>query len=229
MMIANISPAVQDYLKVIYDLTERYGRAATSQIAEQLDVKPASVTGMIQKMAQEEAPLVVYKKHQGVTLTPAGEIAALEIMRHHRLLELFLHEILGYSWDEVHAEAERLEHVISEDMERRIANVLGNPLRDPHGHPIPSHDLQIEQFSDFPMSELRPGQKAIIRRVHDSDPELLRYLERLGLMPQVRLTVCDYIPFDQNMHLQIAGDEMVIVVGPRITDEIFVELIGNQK
>jgi len=222
-MISNISPASQDYLKIIYDLTEEHGRATTSQIANQLKVKPASVTGMLQKMAKDEPPLVEYKKHQGVTLTCEGRKAALEIMRHHRLLESFLHEILGYSWDEVHEEAERLEHVISEDMERRMAAVLGNPSRDPHGQPIPNQNLEIRPVSDTPMNELRPGQMAIVRRVQDNDPELLRYLADLGLRPGARVIAVAYVPFDQTIHVQIDGHEGTAVLGPSISGEIFVE------
>ncbi len=226
-MLANISQATQDYLKIIFTLSERHDRATTSQIAEQLNVKPASVTGMLQKMAQEEPQLVKYKKHQGVTLTREGEKAALEILRHHRLVETFLHEVLGYSWDEVHEEAERLEHVISEDMERRMAAVLGNPKRDPHGQPIPNQNLELMSTSDFPMSELRPGQDAIIRRVQDDDPELLRYLHSLGLHPQTRLATLAYIPFDKTLQVQVEGREETAVLGPRITSEIFVELVEN--
>lgn len=220
----NISPASQDYLKVIYDLSEQHGRATTSQIAEQLEIKPASVTGMLQKMAKEKPPLVEYKKHQGATLTYAGEKAALEIMRHHRLLESFLNEVLGYSWDEVHEEAERLEHVISEDMERRMAAFLGNPSRDPHGQPIPNQRLEMQPMTDTPMSELRPGQNALIQRVHDDNPELLRYLADLGLQPGVRLTVLAYVPFDQTLRVKIEGREEAAVLGPSITTKIFVEL-----
>jgi DtxR family Mn-dependent transcriptional regulator len=223
-MLSNISPASQDYLKVIYDLTEESGRATTSQIAGHLEVKPASVTGMLQKMAREEPPLVDYKKHQGVTLTSEGKKAALEIMRHHRLLESFLHEVLDYSWDEVHEEAERLEHVISEDMERRMAAVLGNPSRDPHGQLIPNQNLEMIPDSDTPMDELRPGQVAIVRRVQDNDPDLLRYLADLGLQPGARLTTVAYVPFDQTLHVQIGGYEDTAVLGPSITREIFVEL-----
>lgn len=225
-MDTTISPASQDYLKTIYDLSERHGRASTSQIADQLAIKPASVTGMLQKMAQDEPPLVMYKKHQGVTLTPEGEMAALEIVRHHRLIELFLHEILGYSWDEVHEEAERLEHVISEDMERRMAAVLGNPKRDPHGHPIPTQELTIAMMIDMPMSDLRPGQEAVVQRVHDSDSELLRYLDSLGLRPPARVNVVHYVPFDQTLHVQIDAQPDVVVLGPRITREVFVELVN---
>ncbi|MDX1412693.1 MAG: metal-dependent transcriptional regulator [Candidatus Promineifilaceae bacterium] len=227
-MIANISEATQDYLKIIFSLTERYGRATTSQIAEGLDVKPASVTGMLQKMAQDEPQLVDYKKHQGVTLTAEGQMAALEILRHHRLVETFLHEVLGYSWDEVHDEAERLEHVISEDMESRMAAVLGNPNRDPHGQPIPNKDLELASTSDFPMSDLRPGQEAIVRRVQDDDPELLRYLNSLGLRPQSRLSVLAYVPFDKTLQVQVYGREETAVLGPQITGEIFVEFVENQ-
>lgn len=223
-MISKISPATQDYLKVIYDLTQGSGRATTSEIADYLAVRPASVTGMLQKMAKEDPPLVEYKKHKGVTLTDEGSQAALEIMRHHRLVETFLHDILGYSWDEVHEEAERLEHVISEDMEKRIAAVLGNPSRDPHGQPIPDQNLKLRPNSDISMSKLRPGQTAIIRRVHDDDPELLRYLADLGLQPGVNITTAAYISFDQTLHVQIAGNRETAVLGPSITGKIFVEL-----
>lgn len=223
-MDAKISPATQDYLKVIYDLTQGAGRATTSEIADYLAVRPASVTGMLQKMAKEDPPLVEYKKHKGVTLTNEGNRAALEIMRHHRLVETFLHDILGYSWDEVHEEAERLEHVISEDMERRIAAVLGNPSRDPHGQPIPDQNLKLRPDLDIPMSDLRPGQAAIVRRVRDDDPELLRYLAELGLLPGAKITTVAFISFDQTLHVQIIGNEETAVLGPSITGEIFVEL-----
>lgn len=227
-MIAGISSASQDYLKAIYDLTERHGRATTTQLAEQLDVRPASVTGMLQKMAQEEPPLIEYRKHYGVTLTAEGERAALELVRHHRLLELFLVKVLGYSWDEVHAEAERLEHVISEDMERRIAAVLGNPRWDPHGHPIPTVDLEIAPLRGFPMSELRPGQRAVIRHVADEEPELLRYLDSHGLRPNVELSVMDYVPFDGTLHVRLASRSEALVLGERITADIYVELISRE-
>ncbi len=223
-----LTSASQDYLKAIYELSERHGRATTSQLADSLDVKPASVTGMVQKMAQDDPPLVEYQKHYGVTLTSDGERAALEMVRHHRLLELFLVKVLGYSWDEVHEEAERLEHVISEDMERRIAAVLGNPRWDPHGHPIPNADLEIAPTRGFPMSDLRDGQKAIIRHVADEDPELLRYLGRRGLHPDVEVVVAEYVPFDSNLHIQLADQAEVIVLGERITDAIFVDLISAE-
>lgn len=228
-MDGRLSQASQDYLKIIYKLASQYGRATTSQIAENLEVKPASVTNMLQKMAQIEPPLVRYKKHQGVSLTPAGEEAALEMLRHHRLIELFLHEILGYPWDEVHEEAERLEHVISEKMERRMAEVLGNPMRDPHGQVIPSHDLELTATTEFPLSELRPPQRAVIRRVHDEDADLLRHLEQLGLLPQATLTVLKHVSFDGNLHIKLDDQDEPIVLGTQITSQVFVDFVSGPQ
>jgi DtxR family Mn-dependent transcriptional regulator len=150
------------------------------------------------------------------------------MIRHHRLLELFLHEKLGYAWDEVHEEADRLEHVISEDMERRIAEILGDPTCDPHGQPIPTRDLELLPTADCPLSELRPGQQAIVRRVGDEDASLLRYLARLGLRPHAHLKVIDYVPFDCNLRLQVAGQAETIVVGAQVADHIFVEALPER-
>jgi len=147
---------------------------------------------------------------------------ALEIIRHHRLLELFLHETLGYTWDEVHAEADRLEHVISEDFEERIAQALGDPQHDPHGDPIPTRELDLPPRSETRLYELRIGQQAIIQRVKNDDPELLRYMQNIGLVPQARLKVLERSSFDDNLTLQI--EDRVLVLGPRVTREIFVEV-----
>jgi DtxR family Mn-dependent transcriptional regulator len=222
----SLTHAIEDYLKTIYDLTEEFGRASTTQIAERMGVKPASVTGMLQKMAGATPPLVAYQKHRGAVLTAEGNNAALEIIRHHRLLELFLQESLGYSWDEVHGEADRLEHVISEDMEERIAQALGDPVRDPHGEPIPSRDFHLPPHSNLRLSELRSGQRAKIQRVEDSDPELLRYLASQGLTPQARLTVLDYSAFDDNLSLQVEDQPEAVVLGLRVTRQIFVEKLS---
>ena len=137
---------------------------------------------MLKKLATTEPPLVEYKKHYEVLLTPAGEKIALEIVRHHRLLEMFLVQILGYEWDEVHAEADRLEHHISEAFEERIAEALGDPQHDPHGNPIPTRELAIQELNDVPLRSLRPGQHAVVQRVRESDPELLRRVAELGLI-----------------------------------------------
>ncbi len=219
------SQSIEDYLKTIYVLTDTYGRATTTQLAERLGVTPASVTGMIQKLAETEPPLLVYQKHHGVILTPEGEKAALRIIRHHRLLELFLIRTLGYSWDEVHEEADRLEHVISEELEDRMAQALGEPSQDPHGEPIPSRDLQLPPSSDIRLSELRPGQCADIERVDAPDAEFLRYLSSIGLVPNTRFVVTEYSPFDGNLVLHLEGQDRTMVLGPRVTEHIFIKVV----
>ena len=215
---------IEDYLKTIYDLTVESGRATTNQIAERMGVTPASVTNMIQKLAATDPPLLEYRKHRGVTLTPDGEKIALEIIRHHRLLEVFLHQTLGYSWDEVHEEADRLEHVISEDFEKRIDESLGHPLLDPHGDPIPTRDLQLPDGTMIPLNQTQPGQRAIIQRVRDTNPEMLRYLSELGLTPGARITVLEVSPFDENMRLQIGEKEETFVLGPKVTSQVYVDI-----
>jgi DtxR family Mn-dependent transcriptional regulator len=226
-MCAQLTPAIEDYLKAIYDLTGSQDRASTNDLAERLGVAPASVTGMIQKLASAGDPLIAYEKHRGVELTTAGKRAALEVIRHHRLLELYLHEKLGYSWDEVHAEADRLEHVISEDFEERMAQALGDPSHDPHGEPIPTRDLQIPPSSDTRLCDLRPNQIAIIVRVDASDPNLLRYLSDIGLIPQTQVRALDYSPYDGNLRLQVLGREETLVLGPRVTIQVFISLIQS--
>lgn len=221
----NLTRVVEDYLKTIYELTRSEQRATTNQIADKMGVTPASVTNMIQKLAETDPPLLEYRKHRGVQLTPEGERVALEIIRHHRLLEMFLHETLGYSWDEVHEEADRLEHVISEEMEERIAISLGNPQHDPHGDPIPSRDLEMPQSSALTLSQLRPPQKAQVKRVSDSDPKLLRYLSERGIEPEAHLEVLDFSPFDNNLQVKVNGGLEAVVLGSIITTQIFVEII----
>ena len=163
----NLTHAIEDYLKAIYKLQRIHKKATTNLLAERLDIKPASVTGMIKKLAATDPPLVEYQRHRGVQLTPDGEKIALEILRHHRLLELYLHQILGFSWDKVHEEADRLEHVISEEFEERIAAVLGDPQHDPHGDPIPTQELSLPPSSSLPLSRLQPGDRAKIQRVRE--------------------------------------------------------------
>jgi DtxR family Mn-dependent transcriptional regulator len=213
--------SIQDYLKHIYELTEHGQLASTNDLARLLNVKPASVTGMIQKLAAEKPALVAYQKHQGVTLTAAGKKAALEVIRHHRLLETWLALTLGYSWDEVHEEAERLEHVISEDFEQRIAAAMGHPIRDPHGEPIPSADLKMPSDNTTPLSALRPPATAKIRRVDASDPDLLRHLDSLGLVPGGQVEVRGYSPYDHNLTIKQGAKSTVL--GLSVTSKIFVE------
>jgi DtxR family Mn-dependent transcriptional regulator len=218
-----LTQSVEDYLKIIYLLTTEFGRASTTQIAEHLGVKPGSVTGMLQKMAETDPALVEYQKHRGAVLTLQGEQAALEMIRHHRLLELFLYKTLGYTWDEVHGEADRLEHVISEEFEERMAQALGNPTRDPHGEPIPTRDFQLPPQSSLRLSDLRPGNRARVQRVDSTDEKLLRYLSEIGLVPQAQVTVLDYSAFDDNLRIQVGSRAEPIVLGPRVTNQIFRE------
>ncbi len=217
-----VTKSAQDYLKRIYELTEDGSSASTNDLARELNIKPASVTGMIQKLAAEKPALVEYQKHQGVTLTTAGKRAALEVIRHHRLLETWLVQTLGYTWDEVHEEAERLEHVISEDFERRIAAALGNPTRDPHGELIPTADLKMPVDDSTPLSALRPNQNATIQRVIAQDPDLLRHLDGLGLTPGIQIEVTEYSAFDNNLTVRIGKKSNVL--GLNITTKIFVEI-----
>lgn len=213
--------SIQDYLKSIYELTENGEAASTNALAKKLNIRAASVTGMVQKLASAKPALVEYQKHQGVTLTKEGRRAALEVIRHHRLLEAWLVQTLGYSWDEVHEEAERLEHVISEDFEQRIAAAMGHPDRDPHGELIPTADLRMPSDDLPPLSALRPNQSATIKRVIASDTDLLRYLDGLGLIPGAQLEVRDYSPFDHNLTIKV--EHKSFVLGLSITSKIFVE------
>lgn len=180
-MKAPMSHAVENYLKAIYELEEDYGQASTSLLAIRLEVQPASVTGMVQKLANARPKLVHYERHHGASLTPAGRKIALEVIRHHRLLELYLAESLGYEWDRVHDEAEQLEHVISEEFEDKIAALLGNPTTDPHGDPIPTKAGEVSSTSRRTLSEVAPGLTVLVARVRDDDPGLLRHLTEMGL------------------------------------------------
>ncbi|MCA9973298.1 MAG: metal-dependent transcriptional regulator [Anaerolineales bacterium] len=187
----NLSQAVQDYLKAIYTLAQRHGQpVGTTQLAAHLALTPASVTGMVQKLARQAPPLLRYEKHRGVSLTAEGETAALHIIRRHRLLETLLHDTLGYGWDEVHEEAERLEHALSPALTQRIADVLGNPRHDPHGQPIPTRELQLPpRPAAMALAALPVGETAVLHHVRDEDAAVLRQLAALGLRPGTRLTL----------------------------------------
>ena len=214
--------SAQDYLKHIYDLTENGESASTNAIAAKLNIKPASVTGMVQKLATAKPALVEYQKHQGVTLTKEGKKAALEVIRHHRLLETWLVQTLGYSWDEVHEEAEKLEHVISEGFERRIAAAMGHPLRDPHGELIPTADLKMPLDDSTPLSALRKNQTGKILSIKGADADLLRYLDELGLKPEAPFEVKEYSPFDHNITIKLGKKSAVL--GLSITNKIFIDI-----
>jgi DtxR family transcriptional regulator, Mn-dependent transcriptional regulator len=220
-MTQTLTISIQDYLKNIYELTENGETASTNALAKKLNIKPASVTGMVQKLASAQPALVEYQKHQGVTLTRHGKRAALEVIRHHRLLEAWLVQTLGYSWDEVHEEAERLEHVISEDFERRIAAAMGDPVRDPHGELIPTADLTMPLDESTPLSALRPHQTGTVLSIKSPETELLRHLEGLGLIPGAQVEVLEYSPFDHNLTIKVGRKSFVL--GLNLTSRILIE------
>jgi DtxR family Mn-dependent transcriptional regulator len=182
--------SVDDYLKAILELGGSNGEQVSSNsLAQHLGVRAASVTGMLQKLAAQKPPFVKYEKHRGARLTASGKMRALEVLRHHRLLERFLHDFLDYSWDEVHDEAERLEHFISERLEDRIAAKLGDPETDPHGHLIPERSGVLPVREEVQLSKWACGVPAVISSVSDRDAAALREMTRLGLRPGVAITV----------------------------------------
>jgi DtxR family Mn-dependent transcriptional regulator len=190
-----VSNAVQDYAKAIYSLHRQDEEpVSTSAIAARLDVSAASASAMVKRL--EALGLVTRQPYHGVELTAAGNRVALEVIRHHRLIELYLAEALGMPWDRVHEEAEVLEHAISPELSELIAAKLGNPTHDPHGDPIPTVDGEIEEGSSRPLAELEPGARGVFARVSDSDPEMLRYLSERGIAPGDRFEVLERQPFD---------------------------------
>lgn len=212
-----LSQAVEDYLKTIYKL-QAGGPVATTDIARAMNISSASVTNMVKRLAQ--MGLLQHKSYRGVTLTDAGTRIALEIIRHHRLLELYLKEVMDYPWEQVHAEAEHLEHHISEEFERKIEEMLGFPTHDPHGDPIPTREGEIAATVDDPLSAVVVGQHVVVHRVSDANPEMLHYLEDIGLMPRARVSVVEKAPFNGPLTLEINGDRHV--VGHEVAGHVFV-------
>jgi DtxR family Mn-dependent transcriptional regulator len=205
------SSSVEDYAKAIYELSERSGGTVTTNaLAERLDVTAASASGMVRKL--DELGLVAHVPYKGVQLTAKGVRVALEMLRHHRLLELYLAEALGLPWDRVHDEAEVLEHVLSEELEELIAAKLGNPTRDPHGDPIPTADLVIEEQPTESLAALEPGRGGEFVRISDADPEMLRYLAERGIAPGDAFEVVDRQPFDGPLFVRF-GDTVQVLGG----------------
>jgi DtxR family transcriptional regulator, Mn-dependent transcriptional regulator len=196
-----LTAAVQDYAKAIYTLESRDGAASTTDLAALLEVRPASVSGMLRKLAA--LGLVEHERYHGVRLTERGRRVALEVIRHHRLVELFLVESLGMTWDEVHAEAEVLEHALSEELEELIAAKLGNPTVDPHGDPIPSRELKLAETPARSLTELEPGDTATFVRISDTDPEMLRFLGERGIVPGTKLELVERQPFDGPLFVRV--------------------------
>jgi DtxR family transcriptional regulator, Mn-dependent transcriptional regulator len=202
------SPAVEDYLKAIYQLSDGGGPVSTSAIAERLGIAAGSVTGMLKRLA--EAGLVQHTRYHGARLTEDGASNAVRTIRRHRILELFLVDVLGYTWDRVHDEAERLEHVVTDELIDRMAGVLGEPDADPHGAQIPAADGEFRERLYPSLAELRAGDTATLRQVPDEDAAALRYLAELDLKPGAELAVLDVAPFNGPLRVLINGTERVI-------------------
>jgi DtxR family Mn-dependent transcriptional regulator len=219
--VESVTSAVEDYAKAIYALESRCdGAVSTNAIAERLGVSAASASSMVKKL--DGLGLVSHQPYHGVQLTPAGLKVALEVIRHHRLLERFLAEELGVPWDRVHDEAEVLEHVLSEELEALIAAKLGNPTTDPHGDPIPTADLVMEERETLAMHDVQPGCGGTFVRISDADPEMLRYLAARGIKPGDRFEVVEKQPFDGPLFARFADD--VHVLGGALAKAMRVEV-----
>jgi DtxR family Mn-dependent transcriptional regulator len=224
------SPAVEDYCKAIFTLQARTEQpVATNALAERLGITPGSVSAMLKRL--DELGLIEHVPYRGVRLTDDGRKVALEVIRHHRLLELFLAESLDMSWDRVHAEAEVLEHVISEDLEQLIADKLGNPTLDPHGDPIPSAALELHEPETLALDRLQAGDDGVFVRVSDADPEMLRYLSELGISPGDRLLVLERQPFGGPLLVSFGEGEQSFehAIGGRLAGAMRVQLESGER
>lgn len=216
----DMTAQAEDYLKAIYEIEGAAGVAGTTEIAQRLAIAPASVSGMVRRLAEQG--LLELERYHGVTLTDAGRRAALRMLRRHRVIEVYLVRLLGYSWDSVHEEAERLEHAASEELIDRMAAVLGEPTVDPHGAPIPTRDGAIEEIPQRALSTLAIGDSARVVQVRDGDPALLQYLEQLDLTPGNAVRIMARAPFDGPITLEVEGTERVI--GPSAAAQVLVSL-----
>lgn len=218
--INELSQAVQDYLKIIYKLQE-FGPVATTDIAKELEVSGASVTGMIKRL--DSMGFVEYNSYKGVRLSPLGEKYALEILRLHRLLELYLKEKMGFTLDKIHDEACRLEHHISEEFSDKIDEMLGFPQFDPHGHPIPTKMGKLPTMKEQKLSKIEPVTKVVITRIDDNDTKLLAYFETISLLPNVEIEVLEKEPFNGPIKINYLGQ--IKVIGNEIAQCIYVTVI----
>jgi DtxR family Mn-dependent transcriptional regulator len=217
------TPVVEDYLKAIWMLQQIEAPVSTSRIAERLDVSAAAVTAMVKRLAEQN--LLRHEPYYGVRLTPAGELAGLRIIRRHRVLELFLTEVLGYAWDTVHEEAERLEHAASDELIERLARLLGEPERDPHGSAIPTAEGEVDRVVYPTLAETQPGERGRVVEVSIHEPEQLRYLGSMDLYPGAKLEVVECAPFDGPISLTVNGEARVIARG--LAAQIHVDVEGG--
>lgn len=219
-----LTAPVEDYLKAIYAIGGGTGAAATNDIAQRLDLAPASVSGMVRRLADQG--LLAYERYHGVKLTESGRRAALRTLRRHRVIEAYLAEALGYPWDRVHDEAERLEHAASDELVDRMAATIGEPEVDPHGAPIPTRDGAVDETVYRSLAELGVGNAGVVVRVSDEDPEMLRYLGELAIVPGKRVTVKARAPYDGPITLTIARQELSI--GPTLAAQVMVAPIADR-
>jgi DtxR family transcriptional regulator, Mn-dependent transcriptional regulator len=219
---------VEDYLKAIYDLERDAHPAATNDIAERLAISPASVSGMMRRLAEQG--LITHEPYRGARLTADGRRAALRTLRRHRILECYLTEVLGYPWDRVHDEAERLEHAASEELIERMADALGDPVQDPHGAPIPSREGVVEETTRRTLADVVAGENVRVRMVMDDDGERLRYLAELGIRPGSIIRLLDRAPFDGPITLWVGDGSggVTRAVGPALAAQVFVESLGAE-
>jgi DtxR family Mn-dependent transcriptional regulator len=221
-----LSRSTEDYLKAIYHLEESGGSAQTSAIAELLAIAPPSVSGMIKRLS--EVGLLEHVPYRGVQLTPKGRRAALKMVRRHRILEAYLMEKLGYDWDSVHQEAERLEHAVSDELVERMAMALGNPKYDPHGAPIPTVSGEVEQLDHVPLVDIPVGETVELRMVSDEDPERLRFIASLGLRPGVTFRILARQPFQGPVTIRLSGGVRDQVVGYELARGLYCAIVPEE-
>jgi DtxR family transcriptional regulator, Mn-dependent transcriptional regulator len=218
-----LTAPAEDYLKAIYAIGRGSGAAATNEIAQRLAIAPASVSGMVRRLADQG--LLAYERYHGVRLTESGRRAALRTLRRHRVIESYLSEALGYPWDRVHDEAERLEHAASDELVDRMAATIGEPEVDPHGAPIPTRDGSVDETEYTSLAQLPVGTSGVVVRVSDEDPAMLRYLAELSILPGKKLTVKACAPYDGPITLTLGRQELSI--GPALAANVLIALLAD--
>jgi DtxR family Mn-dependent transcriptional regulator len=219
----SLTAPAEDYLKAIYAIGKGSGAAATNEIAQRLAIAPASVSGMVRRLADQG--LLAYERYHGVRLTESGRRAALRTLRRHRVIESYLSEALGYPWDRVHDEAERLEHAASDELVDRMAATIGEPEVDPHGAPIPTRDGSVDETEYTSLAQLPIGTSGVVVRVSDEDPAMLRYLAELSILPGKKLTVKARAPYDGPITLTLGRQELSI--GPSLAANVLIAPLGD--
>lgn len=218
---SQLTGQAEDYLKAIYELEQRGEAAATNEIAARLGIAAASVTGMVQRLAR--LGLVENERYRGSRLTPSGRAAALQLIRRHRIIESYLVERLGFGWDDVHEEAERLEHAASDELIARMADAIGNPTADPHGAPIPTVSGEVDETRLPSINDLEAGGSATVVRMSDRDPAFLRYLDGMGIRPGARVRVTGREPFGGPVTIEVEGEDRAHAVGTSAASQVYVQ------